>query len=72
MSPSPRKVVVVGGMGADSEPERRVDVFDPVTRKWSKLPEYPGVRQNGFSPLASGPVSMADVARSINLSNASL
>lgn len=43
------KVYAVGGMNADEEIERTVDVFDPATLTWSKAPDLPGVKRNGFA-----------------------
>ncbi|MEQ8837303.1 MAG: hypothetical protein RID07_10910, partial [Lacipirellulaceae bacterium] len=36
------KLVVLGGMTEDREITCAVDVFDPATGEWSKLPEFPG------------------------------
>jgi N-acetylneuraminic acid mutarotase len=43
------KVYVVGGLGAEST-ERKVDVLNLKSRKWTAGPTLPGVPRNGFSP----------------------
>jgi hypothetical protein len=45
------KVYVVGGLGADGG-DRRVDVLDVATGKWSEGPAMPGGERVAFSPAA--------------------
>ncbi|MEM6672054.1 MAG: kelch repeat-containing protein [Planctomycetota bacterium] len=44
------KLYVVGGLTADGDVERRVDVLDLATMEWSEAPKLPGTRMNGFTP----------------------
>jgi len=46
------KVYVLGGLTASGPPEKKVDVYDPKTGKWSAGLEYPGSPRAGFSPAA--------------------
>ncbi|MBX9680483.1 MAG: hypothetical protein K2X38_17130 [Gemmataceae bacterium] len=46
------KVFVVGGMTADGGIEKKVDVLDLATGKWSGGPNLPGIKRNGFAPAA--------------------
>jgi len=46
------KVYIAGGLDAESEVHRTVDIFDPATGAWSTGPELPGKPLNGFSPAA--------------------
>lgn len=39
-------------MGPDAEPQRTVNVYDPVQNVWTTGPEIPGPRSHGFSPAA--------------------
>jgi N-acetylneuraminic acid mutarotase len=43
------RLYVVGGMDPDSTIEKRVDVFDPKSGKWTQSVDLPGVRRNGFA-----------------------
>jgi N-acetylneuraminic acid mutarotase len=43
------KVYVVGGMGPDGT-DKRVDILDVQTGKWSDGPTLPGPARNGFTP----------------------
>ncbi|MEM6291990.1 MAG: hypothetical protein AAGA54_12020 [Myxococcota bacterium] len=45
------KVYVLGGMGADRELSKRVEVYDPATDSWSQAEDYPG---QGFGMAAVG------------------
>ena len=46
------KVYVIGGFEFDSDPSKRVDIYDPVANTWSTGPELPGDEMNGFGPAA--------------------
>ncbi len=46
------KVYVVGGMTEVGELKPFVNIYDPASKKWSKGPDLPGNRMNGFSPAA--------------------
>jgi N-acetylneuraminic acid mutarotase len=46
------KVYVLGGFETESEPTRRVGIYDPATNTWTTGPELPGTDQNGFGPAA--------------------
>ena len=46
------KIFVIGGFDEDNQPQRRVDVYDPVANQWSTAPELPGADHNGFAPAA--------------------
>lgn len=46
------KVYVIGGMSADSEIERTVNVYDPAKDAWTTGPEIPGPERNGFTPAS--------------------
>lgn len=45
------KVYVLGGLGAEGA-DRRVDVLDVATGKWSEGPDLPGSERTAFSPAA--------------------
>ena len=45
------KVYVIAGLGADGG-DRRVDVLDLATGKWSEGPDLPGSDRVAFSPAA--------------------
>ncbi|MBM3979182.1 MAG: hypothetical protein FJ304_02640 [Planctomycetes bacterium] len=45
------KVYAIGGLGIDGI-DRRVDVYDTATGKWSEGPKLPGGERVGFSPAA--------------------
>jgi N-acetylneuraminic acid mutarotase len=47
------KVYVIAGLTPDAGTAHAVNVFDPVTRKWSEGPKLPGDRLNGFTPAAA-------------------
>ncbi|MEM9381622.1 MAG: kelch repeat-containing protein [Planctomycetota bacterium] len=44
------KLYVVGGLTAEGDVVRFVDVLDLATMEWSDGPELPGSRMNGFTP----------------------
>jgi hypothetical protein len=46
------KVYVIGGFDEDSDPSRRVDVYDVATGGWAHGPDLPGAERNGFAPAA--------------------
>ncbi|MCE9534440.1 MAG: hypothetical protein K8T89_25455 [Planctomycetes bacterium] len=46
------KVYVIGGLTADAETDKSGDVYDPATKKWSKLIALPGGMMNGFTPAS--------------------
>ena len=43
---------VIGGMNADHEIERTVNVYSPATGKWSQVADLPGEGMNGFGVSA--------------------
>jgi N-acetylneuraminic acid mutarotase len=45
------KVYVLGGLGAEGA-DRRVDILDVATGKWSEGPDLPGSERTAFSPAA--------------------
>lgn len=45
------KVYVIGGLGAEGA-DRRVDVLDVATGKWTEGPDLPGSERTAFSPAA--------------------
>lgn len=45
-------LVVIGGIDSDGDISRRVDVFDPVSRQWSRIADLPGEGMNGFGVSA--------------------
>jgi len=47
------KVYVIGGITPSGKVSTDVDIFDPVTAKWSKGPALPGADINGFAPAAA-------------------
>lgn len=46
------KIYVVGGMDADNEVQRTVNVLNPATGEWAKTAEIPAPKRNGFAPAA--------------------
>lgn len=46
------KLWAIGGFDEESEPSRRVDVYDPRANAWTSGPELPGPDLNGFAPAA--------------------
>ncbi|HYE21167.1 MAG TPA: hypothetical protein VEA69_22160 [Tepidisphaeraceae bacterium] len=46
------KLYAMGGFDDQSDPSRRVEIYDPATKKWSNGPELPGQDRNGFAPAA--------------------
>ena len=46
------KLVVIGGMNADDEVDRSVNIFDPSTGEWVDGPTFPGEGMNGFGASA--------------------
>ena len=48
------KVYAIGGLNADEKVVAAVDVYDPTTRKWSRGPDMPGSKRQGFAPSAFG------------------
>jgi N-acetylneuraminic acid mutarotase len=46
------KAYVIGGFGDDSEPTKRVDIYDPATDRWTAGPQLPGGEINGFGAAA--------------------
>lgn len=46
------KLYVIGGMDAEHNISRAVDIWDPATRSWSQGPELPGEGMQGFGVSA--------------------
>jgi N-acetylneuraminic acid mutarotase len=46
------KVYVIGGFNSDDGAELAVDIFDPEKKTWSKGPDLPGKKMNGFAAAA--------------------
>ncbi|QEH37367.1 N-acetylneuraminate epimerase [Aquisphaera giovannonii] len=46
------KVYAIGGLEEGGTVSRRVDIFDPAARNWSRGPEIPGGKYQGFAPSA--------------------
>ena len=46
------KVYAIGGLTEDGKVVKSVDIYDPVTRTWSRGPELPGAKHQGFAPSA--------------------
>ncbi|MGL4550575.1 MAG: kelch repeat-containing protein [Gemmataceae bacterium] len=44
------KLYVAGGLNAENEMEKSVDVYDPAAKTWSKVADLPGGAMNGFTP----------------------
>ncbi len=45
-------IYAIGGMDSDNDPTTRVDMFDPITAKWSTGPAMPGEGMEGFGSSA--------------------
>ncbi len=48
------KVYAIGGLTEDGSVVKAVDVFDPVVFSWSRGPDLPGSKRQGFAPSAFG------------------
>jgi N-acetylneuraminic acid mutarotase len=48
------KVYVLGGLTEDGKIVKSVDIYDPARRTWSRGPELPGGKLQGFAPSAFG------------------
>jgi N-acetylneuraminic acid mutarotase len=48
------KVYAIGGLTEDGEVVKTVDVFDPTVQTWSRGPDLPGSKRQGFAPSAFG------------------
>ena len=48
------KVYVVGGLTEDGSVVKTVDLYDPATHAWSRGPDLPGGKLQGFGPSAFG------------------
>lgn len=48
------KVYVLGGLTEAGEVVNTVDVYDPATGAWSRGPDLPGGKRQGFAPSAFG------------------
>jgi hypothetical protein len=48
------KVYVLGGLTETGTVVKRVDVYDPASRAWSRGPDLPGGKLQGFGPSAFG------------------
>jgi len=48
------KIYVLGGLTDEGKVVKEVDVYDPATKEWSKGPEMPGSKLQGFAPSAFG------------------
>jgi hypothetical protein len=46
------KVYAIGGLTEDGTVVKSVDVYDPGTGKWSRGPDLPGSKRQGFAPSA--------------------
>ncbi len=46
------KIYVICGLTDDGDTSHDVDIFDVKSGKWSKGPDVPGERMNGFTPAA--------------------
>lgn len=46
------KVYVIGGLNDEGGTETTVDIFDPAAGSWSKGPDLPGPKMQGFAPSA--------------------
>lgn len=42
------KIIALGGMDEDHDISRSVDSYDPSTKQWSKLADFPGEGMSGF------------------------
>jgi N-acetylneuraminic acid mutarotase len=48
------KVYALGGLTEDGKVVKSVDLYDPATRTWSRGPDLPGSKRQGFAPSAFG------------------
>jgi N-acetylneuraminic acid mutarotase/uncharacterized GH25 family protein len=48
------KVYAIGGLTEDGKVVRSVDIYDPATKTWSRGPDLPGGKRQGFAPSAFG------------------
>ncbi len=48
------RVAVVGGLTADGAPSARVDLYDPVRRRWVRLPDLPEARHSTMLATRGG------------------
>ncbi len=46
------KVYAIGGLTDDGKVVKSVNIYDPATRTWSRGPELPGGKRQGFAPSA--------------------
>jgi hypothetical protein len=46
------KVYAIGGLTEDGKVVRSVDIYDPAARAWSRGPDLPGGKRQGFAPSA--------------------
>jgi Kelch motif len=46
------KIYAIGGLTAEGEVVKTVDIYDPKARAWSRGPELPGSKREGFAPSA--------------------
>ena len=48
------KVYAIGGLTEDGKVVKAVDVYDPAALTWSRGPDLPGSKRQGFAPSAFG------------------
>jgi hypothetical protein len=48
------RIFTIGGLSEANQISREVDIFDPKSGTWSKGPEIPGGKTQGFGPSAFG------------------
>ncbi len=48
------KAYVIGGLTEDGKVVKSVDIYDPGLRAWSRGPDLPGSKRQGFAPSAFG------------------
>lgn len=48
------KVYAIGGLTEDGKVVKSVDIYDPEARTWSRGPDVPGSKRQGFAPSAFG------------------
>jgi hypothetical protein len=46
------KIYAIGGLTEDGKVVNSVDIYDPATRTWSRGPDLPGSKRQGFAPSA--------------------
>lgn len=46
------KLYAIAGLTTDNEMEKAGDIYDPATKKWTRLSALPGIMMNGFTPAA--------------------